>query len=192
MNVVSFCQLISKQGEGDQKLIPDLTVESLRKMAAISPEAKSRLETIVKPLLAVPPYLPMLLGIQAPTRSQTRYHPGADHVSQEKIATISSIMEKHSIAPENTRIRKLAEDGHKTYHLLQASSEPEDFYKPQELASGIFLVKGDRAEELSKICKELEKAKQYASNSNQIHVLTHYIESFRTGSMIAFEELQKT
>lgn len=38
---------------------------------------------------------------------------------------------------------------------------------------------------------DLERAKQYASNSNQLQVLTHYIESFRTGSMIAFQESQK-
>lgn len=140
---------------------------------------------IVKPLLAVPPYA---LGYPG-TNAQSDYYPGAVLISQDEIAKVSDIMEKHSIAPQNTRIRKLNEDGHPTYHLLQASSETSS--KPQELASGIFLVKGDHAEELSKICMHLESAKQYASNSNQLQVLTHYIKSFRTGSMIAFEESQK-
>lgn len=142
---------------------------------------------IVKPLLAVPPYALGYPGINA----QSNYYPGADHISQEEFSEVSDIMEKHSIGPRNTRILKLTEDGHPTYHLLQASSEAEDSTKPQEIASGIFLVKGDHAEELSKICTHLEKAKQYASNSNQLQVLTRNIESFRTGSMIAFEESQK-
>jgi len=159
----------------------------LRKIAAISPEAKSRLEAIVNPLLAVPPYA---LGYPG-NNAQSDYYPSAGFISQEEIAKISDIMEKHSIGSQNTRIRKLVEDGHPTYHLLQASSETEDSNKPQKLASGIFLVKGDHAEELSKVCVDLESAKQYASNSNQLQVLTHYIESFRTGSMIAFEESQK-
>ncbi|KAK0701875.1 peptidase family M49-domain-containing protein [Lasiosphaeria miniovina] len=184
-------QLLRKfiAGEGDQKFIPDLTAESLRKLAAISSETKSRLETILNPLLAVPPFA---LGYPG-KNAQSNYYPGAGLISQEEIAKVSDMMEKHSIGPENTRIRKPAEDGNPIYHLLQASSaETEDISNtPQELARGIFLVKGGHAEELSTVCIDLERAKQYASNSNQLQVLTRYIESFRTGSMMAFQESQK-
>jgi dipeptidyl-peptidase-3 len=103
-----------QQSEGVQKFIPDLTAESLRKIAAISPEAKSRLEIIVNPLLAVPPYA---LGYPG-NNAQSDYYPGAGLISQEEIAKVSDIMEKHSIGPENTRIRKLAVDGNPIYHLL--------------------------------------------------------------------------
>ncbi|KAK1826927.1 dipeptidyl-peptidase [Podospora conica] len=182
-----LCNLANFYGEGDQKFVPDLTVETLRKIAAISPETESRLRIIVDPLFALPPYA---LGYPG-NNTQSNYYPGAAMISQEEVAKVNDIMDKHSIGPENTRIRKLARDGNPFYQLLQASTETEDFNEPQELASGIFLVKGDHAKELSKVCMELERAKQYASNSNQLEVLTRYIESFRTGSMMAFQESQK-
>ncbi|KAK0750263.1 peptidase family M49-domain-containing protein [Schizothecium vesticola] len=116
-------------------------------------------------------FLHMLLGYPG-NNAQSEYYPGAGLIFQAEIAKVSDIMDKHSIGPENTRIRKLAEDGNPIYHLLQGSSETGDPNQPQELASGIFLVK-------------------YASNSNQLQALTHYIESFRTRSMIVFQESQK-
>lgn len=101
-------------------------------------------------------------------------------------------MSKYSIGPENTRIRKLVEDGNPIYQLLQASVETGVFANtPHELADGIFLVRGDHSEELSKVCTALMKAKEYAGNSKQIQFLEHYIECFRTGSLEAFQESQK-
>lgn len=81
---------------------------------------------------------------------------------------MSEAMNKYSIGPENTQIRKLVEDGKPVYQLLQTSAEtgvPTN--NLHELADGIFLVKGDHSEKLSKVCFALTKAEEYAGNSKQ-------------------------
>ncbi|GES66670.1 hypothetical protein ATETN484_0016021700 [Aspergillus terreus] len=170
-------------GEGDQKFVPDLSVEALQKIANISAKAKVGLEKVIGPVVAVPPF-----NFGYPDKNaQSSYYPGPELISKEEIAKVSEVMEKHSIGPENTRIRKLVEDGKATYHLLQASAETG----LHELADGIFLARGDHCEELSKVCLALTKAKEYAGNSKQSQSLAHYIECFRTGSLEAFQESQK-
>lgn len=101
-------------------------------------------------------------------------------------------MNKYSIGPENTRIRKLVTDSQPVYQLLQASTDtgvPTN--NLHELADDIFLVRGDHCEELSKVCFALTEAENYAGNSKQTQFLAHYIECFRTGSLEAFQESQK-
>lgn len=101
-------------------------------------------------------------------------------------------MNKKSIGPENTRIRKVLKDGKPVLQLLQASAETDLLENgDNQLADGILLIRGDHSEELAKICSDLELAKQYAGNDKQTELLTHYIESFRTGSLSAFQESQK-
>ncbi|GAB1211055.1 hypothetical protein ATERTT37_000167 [Aspergillus terreus] len=170
-------------GEGDQKYVPDLSVEALQKIANISAKAKVGLEKVIGPMFAVPPFNLGYLDKNA----QSSYYPSPELISKEEIAKVSEVMENHSIGPENTRIRKLVEDGKPTYHLLQASAETG----LHELADGIFLARGDHCEELSKVCLALAKAKEYAGNSKQSQFLAQYIECFRTGSLEAFQESQK-
>jgi dipeptidyl-peptidase-3 len=63
--------------------------------------------------------------------------------------------------------------------------------QPYQIDDDLFLVEGDHHEELSKVCSALTGAKEFAGNSKQTQFLTHYIESFRTGSLDAFQESQK-
>jgi len=176
--------MIFQQGEGDQKFIPGLTSEDLREIAAISPKTKDGLDKIIGPMLAVPPF-----GLGYPSENaQSAYYPGTEPISEQEVANVSKVMEQRSIGPVNTRIRKLLNAGKPIYQLLQASVETG---VSQELADGVFLVKGDHAEELAKVCSALEKAKEHAGNENQVRFLNHYIECFRTGSLEAFQESQK-
>ncbi|RLL98895.1 hypothetical protein CFD26_101402 [Aspergillus turcosus] len=178
-----LCNLGNFYGEGDQKFVTDLSADALEKIANLSPKTKAGLENIIGPLLAVPPFN---LGYPS-EKAQSGYYPGTELISQEEIDKVSEVMSKYSIGPENTRIRKLVEDGKPVYQLLQASAETG----LHELADGIFLVRGDHFEELSKVCTALTKAKEYAGNSKQIQFLEHYIECFRTGSLEDFQESQK-
>ncbi|KAM4056900.1 peptidase family M49 domain-containing protein [Hirsutella rhossiliensis] len=183
-----LCNLGNFYGEGDQKFVPDLSIEALRKISSISPKAKDGLDKIVGPLFAVPPFS---LGYPS-KNAQSAYYPGTEPISQLEVAKVSEAMGRHSIGPENTRIRKLVEDGKPVYQLLQASAETAASNDtPQELADGISLIKGDHTEELSKVCLALEKAKEYASNRRQVQFLTKYVECFRTGSLETFQESQK-
>ena len=101
-------------------------------------------------------------------------------------------MNKMSIGPENTRVRKVVKDDRPVLQLLQASAETGPLKAGyDELADGMFLVRGDHSDELAKVCSALGKAKYYAGNDKQTQFLTHYIESFRTGSLKAFQESQK-
>ena len=98
-----------------------------------------------------------------------------------------------SIGPENTRVRKVVQNGKPILQLLQASVETDPLNdNDDKLADGILLVRGDYSEELTRVCIALERAKEYASNDKQTRFLTQYIEFFRTGSLEAFQESQKT
>lgn len=185
---VFLCNLGNFYGEGDQKFIPDLTVEALQEIASISPETKTGVEKIIGPLFAIPPFS---LGYPS-KNAQSSYYPGTELISQQEVTEVSEAMEKHSIQPENTRLRKLTKDGKTIYHLLQASVEKDvSSNELPQLSEDIFLVRGDHSEELSKICSALTKAKEYASNTKQTEFLTHYIEYFRTGNLDAFWKSQE-
>ncbi|KAL3437122.1 peptidase family M49-domain-containing protein [Aspergillus tetrazonus] len=179
-----LCNLGNFYGEGDQKFIPNLSVEALRRIADISPATKAQLERIIGPMLTIPPYS---LGYPG-NRTQSAYYPGSEPISKNEIDKISEVMNKHCIGPENTRIWKRIENGKSVYHLLQASAETAN---PTELVENIFLVRGDHSDELGKICDALAKAKEYAGDEKQDKILEHYIECFRTGSLDAFQESQK-
>ena len=176
------------QGEGDQKFVPDVTVEALRKMADISPKTKAGLDMIIGPLLAVPPFS---LGYPSET-AQSGYYPSDELITQDEIAKVSEVMKLKSIGLENTRVRKVVKDGKPVLQLLQASAETGPLKDGHdEVADAMLLLRGDHSEELAKTCSALGKAKEYAGNDKQTQFLTHYIECFRTGSLEAFQESQK-
>jgi dipeptidyl-peptidase-3 len=157
-------------------------------MAEISVKTKASLDRMIGPLLAVPPFS---LGYTS-KNAQSGYYPSDQPLTQDEIDKVSEAMNKESIGPENTRVRKVIMDGKPVFQLLQASAEsdpPEDSYR--ELIEGVVLVRGDHSEELAKVCSALEKAKMYAGNDKQTRFLDHYIECFRTGSLEAFQESQK-
>ncbi|PON21540.1 dipeptidyl-peptidase 3 [Trichoderma gamsii] len=183
-----LCNLGNFYGEGDQKFVPDVPAEALRKLAGISPETKTGLDKIIDPLLAVPPFS---LGYPG-NNTQSGYYPTKEPITRDDIAKVSDVMNKKSIGPENTRIRKVLKDCKPVLQLLQASAETDLLENgDNQLADGILLIRGDHSEELAKICSDLELAKQYAGNDKQTELLAHYIESFRTGSLDAFQESQK-
>ncbi len=146
------------------------------------------MDKIVNPLLAVPPF-----GLGYPsTNAQSGYYPGDELITRDEIAKVSEVMNKKSIGPENTRIRKVIKDGKPVFQLLQASAETGPLENGHdELADGVLLVRGDHSEEMAKVCSALEMARKYAGNDKQTEFLTQYIECFHTGSLTAFQQSQK-
>ncbi|KAF2117314.1 peptidase family M49-domain-containing protein [Lophiotrema nucula] len=123
---------------------------------------------IMNPLIAVPPF-----SLGFPNKNtRSGYYPGSELISQEEVD-------------------KQLDDGNPTYLLLQASAETEATNSPRELAEDILLVAGDHNKELTKVCIELAKTKEYAANDKQAQFLADYIETFRTGSLGASQEWQK-
>ncbi|KAH9219625.1 peptidase family M49-domain-containing protein [Leptodontidium sp. 2 PMI_412] len=186
-----LCNLGNFYGEGGQKFVPNLSVEVLQKIASVVPDGNTTLERIIGQMLAVPPFT---LGYPG-ENTMSNYYPGDERITREEIATVSKVMDKLSVEPENTRVRKCAEQGKISFKVLQASVETTpvaNMKDGDEIGSGILLIRGDHAAELSKICSELEQAKKYAANDKQSKFLSDYIKSFRTGSLDAFRESQKS
>lgn len=169
--------------------MPDLSEDALRAIASISPKAEALLGSISHALLTIPP---SSLGYPSERAASSNYYQssGSVAITPDEVAMVSRVMQVNGISPENTRVRKtLRDNGEAMFHVLQASVARDD--SPRDLGGNMFLERGDHSEQLAKICWHLAKAKEYTSNVKQVSVLSHYIESFESGSLFAFEESQK-
>ncbi|KAH0544774.1 hypothetical protein FGG08_001141 [Glutinoglossum americanum] len=177
-------------GKGDQKIVPETSIDDLQKISTVS-EAASRLyQEFSHSILARPPHN---LGFPSDI-AQSTYYPGESRISRDEISLITKAMEKHSIYPENTRLHKHYNNGKLSFDILQASVEVDG--PAQELSlpgSGEFarLLRGDHSQELEKICSCLEEALKYAANTRQSQTISKYLVSFRTGDMEAYRESQR-
>jgi dipeptidyl-peptidase III len=160
-------------------------------MASISPETATALEKIIDPMLSVPPFS---LGYPDGD-NQSNYYPGEERITKEDIAAVAKVMEKHSIEPENTRVRKIMDGTKPAFEILQASAETTTIINQLDgdgLESTIRVERGDHAAEMSRICSALTEAVKYAASREQAAFLFDYIESFSTGSLEAYRKSQKT
>lgn len=179
------------QGEGDRKVVPNVSAHALRKIASISPKATTALEKIIDPFLSTPPFS---LGFPD-ENSQSNYYPGEERITHEDIATLAKVMEKYSIEPENTRVRKFMDGSKLTFAILQASAETTNTINQlyeNGLEAMIHIERGDHASEMSKICSALTEAVKYAANLEQTTLLSDYVKSFSTGNLDVYRKSQKT
>ncbi|KAJ8057922.1 hypothetical protein OCU04_013102 [Sclerotinia nivalis] len=188
-------------GDGDRKVIPNVSHEALRKMASVSPEASAKLEEIIGPMMETQP---AALGYPDEA-SQSSYYIGKEHIKKEDIEAITKMMEARRISPENTRLQKLttsnrsADENSDVFEILQASAEKDAeplFLSEITIGDGrrarVYLRRGDHCEEMSKICAELTQASKVAANDEQRTVLSQLVDSFRTGDYDAFRSAHKT
>ncbi|KAF2731428.1 hypothetical protein EJ04DRAFT_583635 [Polyplosphaeria fusca] len=139
-------------------------------------------------MMAVPPYG---LGFPSDT-AQSACYPGKVSIPRKEVELMPLVLDSQAIFPENTRITKTS-DAH--FVVLQASVErgsqplPAPASQPEQQVT---IERDDHAEELSKICENLEEAKKYAANEEQRLLLSQYIESFTTGSLETYRESQRT
>ncbi|KAI1138888.1 dipeptidyl peptidase III [Hypoxylon sp. FL0543] len=174
-------------GSGDQKFIPRMSPDALEQLASRSSKLSNLYKEIQGSIMAIPPFTLGYPGVLA----QSSYYPGAA-IKKEEIALVSKHMDAHSILPENTRIRKLADN---TFEVLQASVEPTKPAVSLDIPgspASVNLVGGDHAEDLKKVCSNLSKAAEYAANDTQRKFLAQYIESFQTGSLDVYRDSQRT
>lgn len=135
----------------------------------------------------MPPYS---LGFPSST-AQSSYYTG-NLISKDEIAAVSSILEKNSIFPENTRIHK---SGDQEYKILQASAESSakaTVLNSSTESINIQITQGDHSFELGPMCEHLTKAAENATNDTQRKFLQQYIESFRTGDLEVYRDSQRT
>jgi dipeptidyl-peptidase-3 len=163
----------------------------LEKLAGESPVLKKLHNEVVKSMMSRPPFS---LGFPS-EQAQSAYYPGDQRISRDEIALVSQALEERSIYPENTRIRKMHPTEPPAFEVLQASVESggltQEFRLPD--SKGVVrIVCGDHSKELALICSELAEASTYAANEEQKTFLAQYIESFRTGSLHAYRDSQRT
>ncbi|KAI9811063.1 MAG: hypothetical protein M1827_005645 [Pycnora praestabilis] len=178
-------------GRGDQKFNPRISEEDLKKLSTVSEIATRLYHHLSSAIFAK---RPSILGFPSNV-AQSSYYPGELRISRQEIAEVSETLNRNSIHPENTRIRKVYEDETIHYDALQASVEVDT--KPVEVAqtaSGevIQLIRGDHSEELEQICDCLEEAKKHAGNAYQKQFIIQYQKSFRSGDIEVFKDSQRT
>lgn len=106
----------------------------------------------IKAMKSVPPFS---LGYPSDD-SISNYYLGA-RISKEEIARITKAVGAMGIEPENTRIRKIEDNGLSIFEVLQASIETDgkvETVKSDAPNEEIRLIHGDHAIELGKICSQ--------------------------------------
>ncbi len=126
--------------------------------------------------------------------AQSSYYPGQARMSRQEIARVSQILEDNSIYAENTRIRKVHEDGKTRFEVLQGSIERDDH--PGELhdpVSGIsiLVIRGDHSKELARVCECLDEACKYVANPFQEKFIREYQKSFQSGDIETHKKSQR-
>ncbi|GCE98094.1 hypothetical protein ZYGM_000674 [Zygosaccharomyces mellis] len=120
-----------------------------------------------------------------------------DKVSAQDMALLKQeVFGKFGILPENTRIEKLND---KEFAVWVASKEqinklPQTYPDSKfSLSNGsaVCFKFGDHSRELGIVASYLQKAKEYAANDTQRHMLDKYIDHFTSGSSHAHKEAQK-
>ena len=177
------------QGHGDQKFVPCLPAEALKKIADRSPRLTELFHNVSEEINSIPPFC---LGYHTET-SQSSYYLGTIKPTKEEIALISRVLEERLIYPENTRIRKIVSPRITTFEVLVASIEKNNDMKDVPLTDSGAVIKfvfGDHANELTKICSSLHQAISYTSNEKQKIYLSQLIKSFKYGSLDDYRAAQ--
>ncbi|KAF2972683.1 hypothetical protein GQX73_g857 [Xylaria multiplex] len=173
-------------GSGDQKFVPIVDASVLRRLATRSPRLLELYKVIELSIYAVPPYS---LGYPSEA-TQSSYYPEGN-ITKREIGIVSRTLEKNSIFPENTRIRKTGNGDFEVLIASVQSGNSTDTFPLLGAKGSVTLVRGDHSAELKDICAELSDASKYAANDLQRDFLRAYIESFQTGSLDAYRESQR-
>ena len=163
----------------------------LQNLASRSPRLLQLYEQISAHIVSRPPF-----SLGYPGKStQSSYYPGPSAITEHEITEVSRALQRNSILPENTRLRKAANGV--DYEVLIASVQAQrgvNDSHPLTLPGNkgaIRLVKGDHSAHLEKICGELSEAAKFAANNLQRSFLNSYIESLLTGDLEVYRQSQR-
>jgi len=164
--------------------VPDVSTDFLQGLAAKSPRLGELFEKVSPSIQSLPPYS---LGYPSEI-TQSAYYLGSD-ITEHDIQMVSKVLERNSIFPENTRIRR-AKNG-SNFGVLLASVDHSDVNQSFALPDGsgvVKLIRGDHSVHLERVCAELSEAVKHAVNDRRRDFLHAYIESFRTGSLDTYRD----
>lgn len=186
---------------GDLKFIPRISKEDLGKLSSYTKETEALYGSIGGPLYSTAPDEQNLLGFPDAGHMST-YYPDSPDITKAEIEAIQTFQIENNLLPENTRLKKVGNNGTIEYHLLKASAsktpQSDEEITKYTLPEGqplegrkLKLVYGDYHKEMEAISENLDKAVKYAANDTQRHMLEEYSRSFRLGSLEAHKESQK-
>lgn len=178
------------KADGGNKILPRFSSETLSRLVKSQPKAAAILSELAGSITSTSP---SSFGFPSET-AQANYYPGSTPVTRDEVTMVSHILEAHDIEPENTRVQKTVGGGKCTLHVLQASTII-GIIKAWENVDGrgtsVCVIGGDHAGELSKVCASLLTAKEYSENNTQAKTIDKYVDSFRSGSLLAYRDSQK-
>ncbi|KAF2650592.1 dipeptidyl peptidase III [Lophiostoma macrostomum CBS 122681] len=180
-------------GEGDRKFVPDVPKSFIDMITSTSDKAKE-LASACAPAMLSPD--PPILAFPGPN-GQSQYYPGSGNITTEEVKTVGKIMEQHSIASENTRIRKMTSTrrGSKTtrFEVLQASIErdPAPVKLSEDDNMEVWLVRGDYSEYLLRVKGHLSEACEATNNEVQKLAMNDAIRFLETGSIEKYKDYMR-
>jgi len=183
------------------KFIPRISKEDLKKLASYTEETEALYISIEEPLYSIVPDEQNLLGFPDAGHMST-YYPDSPSITKSEIETIQAFMIEKNLLPENTRLKKVDNNGTFEYHLWKASAsicpQSADEVTEYTLPKGkplegrkLKIVYGDYCKEMRAISDNLDRAVKYAANDTQRNMLEEYRRSFCVGSLEAHKESQK-
>lgn len=178
------------EADGGNKILPRLSAETLSRLVKSQPKAAAILDELAESIIST---APSSFGFPSKT-AQANYYPGSTPVTRDEVTLVSQTLEAHGIELENTRVQKTVEGGRRTLHVLQASTIAGVIQEWEDVDGHGTIVRvegGDHVEELSKICASLLTAKEYSDNKTQAKTIDKYVDSFRSGSLLAYRDSQK-
>ncbi|KAI6813540.1 dipeptidyl-peptidase III [Hortaea werneckii] len=176
-------------GHGDQKFLPNVTTDTLRKLSSTS-EVTRRLMEKFESVISAP--LPNMLGLPSSTM-QSGYYQASSPITQHEVAEITRTAAQSGIHPENTRLAKISIGQSSRLDIMQASVEKDAAERLifQTHEREVRLVRGDHSSELRQICEYLQKASGFTKQAAKKTYIAKLCRSFQTGDMEEYKDSQR-
>lgn len=168
---------------GDTKFIPSLPKVQFEKIVASVPHNSAVLTETLKSLIG-PIYKDdkgvLALGF-SPSGVTSYYSPD---ITEAEVKLVNDFLISKDISMYNNRVFKTAEN---TFEVRFASADSGDnltqhFTAPDGIAK-ISFVYGDYKENMAGVVKALTEAQKQAANEHQTNMISHYINTFKTGDI---------
>lgn len=200
--LVYFCGILTNMGNykgfGDSKFVPNLPKAKIKKLLQASVAYKNEpeiLEMIWKycsdSMYSLDNHV-IQLGFHG--KGITTYF--SKNCTQEDSEIVNNFLKHKNIEAYNSRVIKTVDsNGNSIYEIRLASvASVEDNEDSKLLGEDILngckfiITRGDYSKLLKYVNDNLDKARIFAANDNENKMLGKYVESFKTGSLVAHKD----
>jgi dipeptidyl-peptidase-3 len=173
---------------GDSKFIPRITIDEFQSLinSINDNEISKKFDNLKESIYSLDDKISML-GSPEDGHVSGYY---LNKVSKIEGEAVDTALANNGIMPENIRVSKV-DDKNFIVHVASSFVSNSTGYYPEKIdfqisdgrTASLTFKFGDHSKEFSKIVENLQLAKKYAANENQVKMLENYIASFMTGSM---------